>query len=170
MERKLSAKELMVLNCDIGEVSWGSLGQQGDPTSPKGNQPWKFIGRTDGEAEAPINTLATWCKELTHLKRPWRWEKLKAGGEGDDRGWHGWMALPTQGTWICVDSRLVMDKEVCLLPFMGSQELNMTEELNWTEVVEYIVRLLSFFSFGFLWFCFDGQEFCFSLNDIPLWM
>ena len=63
-----------------------------------------------------------------------------------------------------------MDKEVCLLPFMGSQELNMTEELNWTEVVEYIVRLLSFFSFGFLWFCSDGQDFCFSLEDIPLWM
>ena len=36
------------------------------------------------------NTLATWCKELTHWKRPWCWERLKAGGEGDDRGWDGW--------------------------------------------------------------------------------
>ena len=35
------------------------------------------------------NTLATWCEELTHLKRPWCWERLKAGGEGDDRGWDG---------------------------------------------------------------------------------
>ena len=35
------------------------------------------------------NTLATWCKELTHLKRPWCWERLKVGGEGDDRGWDG---------------------------------------------------------------------------------
>ena len=38
------------------------------------------------------NTLATWCKELTHWKRPWFWERLKAGGEGDDRGWDGWLA------------------------------------------------------------------------------
>ena len=45
------------------------------------------------------NTLATWCKELTHLKRPWCWERLRAG-EGDDRGWDGWMASPTQWTWV----------------------------------------------------------------------
>ena len=50
------------------------------------------------------NTLATWCKELTHLKRPWCWERLKAGGEGDDRGWDGWMASPTQWTWVWVNS------------------------------------------------------------------
>ena len=50
------------------------------------------------------NTLATWCKELTHLKRPWCWERLRAGGEGDDRGWDGWMASLTEWTWICVDS------------------------------------------------------------------
>ena len=43
------------------------------------------------------NTLATWCKELTHLKRPWCWKRLKVGGEGD-RGWGGWMASPTQWT------------------------------------------------------------------------
>ena len=50
------------------------------------------------------NTLATWCEELTHLKRLWCWKRLKAGGEGDDRGWDGWMAPPTQWTWIWVDS------------------------------------------------------------------
>ena len=42
-----------------------------------------------------LNTLATWCKELTHWKRPWCWERLKARGEGDDWGWDGWMASPT---------------------------------------------------------------------------
>ena len=47
--------------------------------------------------------LATWCKELTHLKRPWCWGRLKAGGEGDDR-WDGWMASPTQWTWVWVNS------------------------------------------------------------------
>ena len=46
------------------------------------------------------NTLAIWCKELTHWKRPWCWERLKAGGEEDDRGWDGWMASPTQWTWV----------------------------------------------------------------------
>ena len=45
------------------------------------------------------NTLATWCEELTCLKRPWFWERLRAGGEGDDRGWDGWMASPTRWTW-----------------------------------------------------------------------
>ena len=42
------------------------------------------------------NTLATWCEELTHWKRPWCWEWLKTGEEGDDRGWDGWMASSTQ--------------------------------------------------------------------------
>ena len=44
--------------------------------------------------------LATWCEELTHLKRPWCWERLKVGGEGDDKGWDGWMASPTQWTQV----------------------------------------------------------------------
>ena len=43
-------------------------------------------------------------QELTHWKRPWCWERLKAGGEGDDRGWDGWMAVPTQWTWVWVSS------------------------------------------------------------------
>ena len=51
------------------------------------------------------NTLATRCKELTHWRRPWCWERLKAGGEGDDRGWNGWMASPTWWTWVCASSR-----------------------------------------------------------------
>ena len=63
---------------------------------PKGNQPWIFIGRTHAEAEA----LATWCKELTHWKRLWCCRILKEGREGDDRGWHGWMASLTQRTWV----------------------------------------------------------------------
>ena len=56
------------------------------PVSPKGNQPWIFIGSTDAEAEAP-NTLATWFKVLTHWKRPWCWERRKAKGEGGSSGW-----------------------------------------------------------------------------------
>ena len=51
-----------------------------------------------------LNTLAMWCEEVTHLKRPWYWERLKAGGEGDNRGWDGWMASPTRWTWVWVNS------------------------------------------------------------------
>jgi len=49
--------------------------------------------------------LATWCEELIHWERPWCWERLKAGGEGDDRGWDGWMASLTQWTWVWANSR-----------------------------------------------------------------
>ena len=73
------------------------------PVHPKGDQSWLFIGRTDAEAETP-NTLATWCEELCHLKRPWCWERLKAGGEGDNRGWDVWMASPTRWMWVLVNS------------------------------------------------------------------
>ena len=51
------------------------------------------------------NTLATWCEEVTYWKRPWCWERLKTGGEGDDRGWDGWMASLTLWTWVWVSSR-----------------------------------------------------------------
>ena len=68
------------------------------PVHPKGNQSWIFIGRTDAEAERNSNTLATWCRELTHLKRPWCWERLRAGGKGKDRGCDGWMASLTRWT------------------------------------------------------------------------
>ena len=50
-------------------------------------------------------TLATWYKEPTHWKRPWCEERLKAGGEGDDRGRDGWMASLTQWTWVWASSR-----------------------------------------------------------------
>ena len=56
------------------------------PVLPKGNQSWIFTGRTDAEVETPV---LTWCKELTHWKSPWCWQRLKAGGQGDDRGWDG---------------------------------------------------------------------------------
>ena len=64
------------------------------PFHPKGNQSWIFIGRTDDEAETP-NTLATWCKELTHLQRSWWWGRLKVGREEDNRGWDDWMVSLT---------------------------------------------------------------------------
>ena len=50
------------------------------------------------------NTLATCCEELTHWKRPWCWKRFKAEGEGDDRGWVGWIASLTRWTWVWVGS------------------------------------------------------------------
>ena len=82
------------------------------------------------------NTLGTWCKELTHLKRPWCWERLRAGGEGDDRGWDGWMASRTQWTWVWVNSRSCWwTGRHGVLRFMGSQRVghDWATELNWTE-------------------------------------
>ena len=79
------------------------------------------------------NTLATWCKELTHLKRPWCWERLKVGEE-DDRGWDGWMASPTQWTWVWVDSgSWWWTVKPGMLWFMGSQRVghDWATELNW---------------------------------------
>ena len=73
------------------------------PVHPEGDKSWVFIERTDVEAETP-NTLAPDAKKLTHWKRPWCWERLRAGGEGGDRGWDGWMALRTQWTWVWVNS------------------------------------------------------------------
>ena len=82
-----------------------------------------------------LQYLATWCEELTHLNRPWCWERLRVGGEGDDRGWDGWMASPTQWTWVWVDSGSWWWRGMPgMLQFMGSQRgwHDWVTELNWT--------------------------------------
>ena len=78
-----------------------------EPVSPKRNQPWIStlnIHWKDWCYSWSSNTLATWFEELTHWRRPWCWERLRAGGEGGDRGWDGWMASPTRWTWIWANS------------------------------------------------------------------
>ena len=106
------------------------------PVHPKGNQSWIFIGRTEWCWSWSSNTLANWCEELTHLKRPWFWERLRAGGEGDDRRWDGWMASPTQWTGVWVNSgSWWWTGRPGMLQFMGLQKVrhNWATELNWTE-------------------------------------
>ena len=79
-------------------------------------------------------------QELTHLKRPWCWERLRAGGERDDTGWDGWMASPIQWTWVWVDSgSWWWTGRPGMLWFMGSQRVghNWATELNWTDVECY---------------------------------
>ena len=106
------------------------------PVDPKGNQSWIFIGRTDAEAETP-NTLATWCEELTLWKRPWCWERLKAGGKGEGRGWDGWMAsLPCLWTWVWASSGCWWwTGRPGVLQSWSCKELDMTEWLNWTVMI-----------------------------------
>ena len=96
----MSAEELMLLNCGVGENSWEPLGLQGDLTSPSYRKSVLNIHWKDWCWSWNSNTLVTTCKELTHWKRLWCWEGLGAGGEGDGRGWDGWMASLTRWTWI----------------------------------------------------------------------
>ena len=98
-------KLLMLLNCGVRGDSWESLGLQGDPTSPSNTQEISPECSLEGlMLKLKLNTLATWCKQLTHWKRPWCWERLKARGEGDERRWDGWMASLTRWTWVWVNS------------------------------------------------------------------
>ena len=80
--------------------TWESFGLQEDQTSKSSRRPVLTIQWKDWCWSWNFSTLATWFEELTHWKRPWCWEKLRAGGEGDDRGWDGWMASLTGWTWV----------------------------------------------------------------------
>ena len=103
------------------------------PVHPKGNQSWIFSGRTDAEAETPI----LWSPDVKNwLTRPWCWERLKAGGEGDDRGLDGWMASLTPWTWVWVNSRSWWwTGRPGMLQSMGLQTAghDWGTELNWYE-------------------------------------
>ena len=100
----LKDQELMLLNCGVEEDSWESLGLQWDPTNPSCGRSVLGVHWKDWCWSWNSNTLATWCEELIHWKRPWCWERLRAGGEGDDRGWDGCMASLTQWTWVWASS------------------------------------------------------------------
>ena len=82
------------------------------------------------------STFATSCEELIHWKRLWCWEGLGAGGEGDNRGWDGWMVSLTRWTWVWVNSgSWWWTGRPGVLRYMGSQRVqhDWAAELNWTE-------------------------------------
>ena len=106
------------------------------------------------------------CEELTCLKRPWCWERLQARGEGNDRGWDGWMASPTQWTWVSVNSgswrstgkpgmpqsmgsQRVRHNWAELSPFLGISFKLLGWLFNWENIsdhVLYILNVLGIFS------------------------
>ena len=90
--------------------------------NPKGNQSWVLIGRSDAKVETPI--LWPLDAESTHWKRSWCWERLRAEGEGDNRGWDGWMASLTQWTRVWASSgRWWRTGKLCMLQSLGLQRV-----------------------------------------------
>ena len=105
-----------------GEDSWESLGLQGDPTSQTERRSVPNIHWKDWCWSS--NTLATWCEELTHWKRPWCWERLRAGEEGVDRELDGWITSLTQWTWVWANTRRQWRKvQSGVLQSVGSQRV-----------------------------------------------
>ena len=108
------------------------------PVHSKGDQSWVFFGRTDAEAETPI--LWPPHEKSWLIGKDSCWEALGAGGEGDDRGWDGWMASLTQWTWVWVNSRSWWwTGRPGVLRFMGWPRVghDWATELNWTDVLDF---------------------------------
>ena len=117
-----------------GEHWWSDLREILQPstsTSPSWRRSVLGVHWKDWCYSWSSNTLATWCEELTHWKRPSCWERLRTGGEGDNRGWDGWMASLTQWTWVWVDSgSWWWTGRPGVLQFMGLQSQT---RRHWTE-------------------------------------
>ena len=119
----------MLSNCDVEDSSESLDSKEVKPVIPKGNRPWMFTGRTEAETEGLMLKLK--LQYFGHLvgrddssERPWCWERLRAGGEGSDRGWDGWMASPAQWTWVWTNSgRQWRSGKPGKLQFMGSQRV-----------------------------------------------
>ena len=135
--RKLSTEELMLLKYGVGEDTCESLGLQGGTTSQSLRKSVLNIHLKDWCWSWNSNILASWWEELTHLKRPWGWERSKVGGEGDDIGWDGCMTSPTQWTWAWASSgRWWCTGKPGMLQSMGAQRVrhDWATEMNWSEV------------------------------------
>jgi len=159
----IPSKELMLLNCGVGEDSWESLGLQGDPTSPFWRRSALGVLWKEWWWSWNSSTLATSCEELTHWKRPSCWEGLGARGEGDDRGWDGWMASLTRWAWVWVNSgSWWWTWRPGMLQFMWSQRVghDWATELNWALIL--LLKATADQTVKW-WFC--GENFV--LNTLP---
>ena len=139
--RKLSAEELMLLNCGVGEDSWESLGLQGiQPVHSKGDQSWIFIGRTNAKAETPVlwpPDVKSWLIwKDPDAGKDWGQEE-KGMTEDEMVGWHHWFNghefESTAGVWWT--GRLA-----CCSPWCH-KESDTAEQLNWTEEHQFPCEL-----------------------------
>ena len=112
----------------------------------------------------------------THWKRLWCWEGLRAGGEGDGRGWDGWMASPTRWTWVWVNSgSWWWTGRPGVLQFMGLQrvghdwatELNLTFHHGTRWYQTDVKRVLRPWCLPVVYFTFIWRRVCISeMNPI----
>ena len=122
----------MLLNYRVGEDSWESLGPQGDPTSPILKEISPEYSLEGLILKLKLQYFGHLMWRTDHLKRPWCWVRLKAGGEGHDRGWDRWMAPMTQWTWVWVSVGAGDGQGglKCSSPW-DCKESDATEWLNW---------------------------------------
>ena len=147
----------MLLNYGVGEDSWVPRNTR------RSNQ--SILKEISPEYSLEVscwswssNMLATWCKELIHLKSPCCWERLKASREGDNRGWDGWMVSPTQWTWVWVNSKSWWwTGRPGVLQFVGLQRVrhNWATELNWKLLLipqTYAPKVIKMLKVANFWF------------------
>ena len=108
------------------------------PVHPKGDQSWVFIGRTD--AEVKLQYFGHLTQRADSLEKTLMLERLRVGGEGDNRGWNGWMASPTWWTWVWVNGSWWWTRKPGMLQSMGSQRVGQDWGLNWTELTLYLKK------------------------------
>ena len=175
-QRRLSAKELMFWNCGAGEDSSESLELQGDQTSEFYRKSILNIHWKDWCWSWNSNTLASWCEELTHWKRLWCWERLKAGGEGDDRGWDGWMAstfLPGSKhffiSWLQSLSAVILESQKIKSVTVSTVSPSICYEVMGPDAMILVFWMLSFKPpFSLSSFTFIKRIFSSSLSAIRL--
>ena len=136
--RWLSTEELMLLNCGVGEDSWESLGLQGDPTSPFWRRSISPRISLEGMMlKLNLQYFGHLMQRVDSLEKLWCLEGLGTRGEGDDRGWDGWMASLTRWTWVWVNSgSWCWTGRPGVLRFMGSQRVghNWVTDVIWSDL------------------------------------
>ena len=128
----------MLLSCDVGEDSWKSLGLQRDPSSPSERKSVLNIHWKDWCWSWNSNPLATWCEELTYWKRPWCWERLRVGREGDNREWDIDAITDSIDMGLGRLQQFVMDREVWRAGVHGVAQSQIWLS-DWTELNRCVV-------------------------------
>ena len=132
----------MLLNCGFGEYSWEFFGWGGPKEVKQSileeiNPEYSLAGLM---LKLKLQYLANWCKEPTNWKRSWFWERLKARGEGEDRGWNGWMVSLTHWTWLWVNSRRWWRTgKPNVLQSMGSQSQTWLSDWTTMKMIEQLI-------------------------------